>query len=162
EILRQKLAPLDAPAREALELAAVFGVEVEESALESVWGRGRAALEEAVAAGVRAGVLAEAGEGRVRFRHALLREALYAELARPRRAALHAAVAARLSSQHPPPTLEIAHHAIEAGPGERYVERVTVTARELGGRARAPRGDPTHPRGHAQGGRAVARDRQVP
>ena len=129
EILRQRLACLQADARTVLEAAAVVGVDVPEPVLVALAEGAdvRAAVESARSVGV----LTTGGERGVRFAHALMRDALYRDLAPARRAALHARIADVLAEMTPPPVVEIAHHAIEAGTGDRLVPRVARAARSL-------------------------------
>ena len=74
--------------RKVLRAAALLGVEFSVSDLAIVLGRGVANLIPAVDEARAAGVLAESGEG-LRFRHPMIRAALYEELAAPVRAAWH-------------------------------------------------------------------------
>ena len=69
---------------------------------------------EAAAGAIRAGLLVEEGDGRIGYRHALLREAVYLDLPEPRRARLHEAIAGVLAGRREAggqaPPAEIAHH----------------------------------------------------
>lgn len=110
EIIRQRLALVPEPAREALEAAAVLGVELAGPDVARMLPAAPASLDEAVRAGV---LVAQAG--RLRFVHALYREALYGDVPRARREALHRAAARALAARGAP-LGEIAHHLLEAGP----------------------------------------------
>ena len=85
QVIRARVARLPAPARDALEVAAVIGREFDLPVLERACpadrraGAARAVLEGAVDAGIVAPVSARAG--RYRFVHILLRDALYDALA---------------------------------------------------------------------------------
>jgi DNA-binding SARP family transcriptional activator/tetratricopeptide (TPR) repeat protein len=83
--VRATLAPLDADARELVELAAVAARPIEAVEL------GRLPLadpEEAATDALQSDLLLAAGDG-IAFRHALLRDAVYEEIAEPRRRGLH-------------------------------------------------------------------------
>jgi DNA-binding SARP family transcriptional activator/tetratricopeptide (TPR) repeat protein len=84
-LVRATLAPLSQGARALVEIAAVAARPIEDLEL------GRVALEdpeEAAAAALQSGLLVAAGDG-VAFRHALLRDAVYREIAEPLRRGLH-------------------------------------------------------------------------
>src|SRR4029079_18074981 len=69
----------------------------------------------AATAAVQTGILVAAG-GRVGYRHALLREAAYADLPEPHRAWVHERVAAAVAGdEHPRRAAEVAHHLLLAG-----------------------------------------------
>jgi tetratricopeptide (TPR) repeat protein len=129
EVIRQRLAMLDERALEVLDAAAVVGVEADESTIIGVSGHDREEVALAIEAAGRAGVINRAEGRRFRFAHALLRDALYGDITRTRRRALHAAVADVLERSDSPPLTEIAHHATLAGVG--ILERVSRAAREL-------------------------------
>jgi DNA-binding CsgD family transcriptional regulator len=74
--------------RRVLRAAALLGVEFSVSDLAVVLGRGVAHLVPAMEEARAAGVLVESGEG-LRFRHPMIRAALYEELPAPVRAAWH-------------------------------------------------------------------------
>ena len=83
--VRATLAPLEADARELVELAAVAARPIEAVEL------GRLPLadpEEAATDALQSDLLLAAGDG-IAFRHALLRDAVYEEIAGPRRRGLH-------------------------------------------------------------------------
>jgi tetratricopeptide (TPR) repeat protein len=74
--------------REVLRAAALLGVDFAVRDLATVLGRGVADLIRAVDEARAAGVLAESGDG-LRFRHPMIRAALYDEIPAPVRAAWH-------------------------------------------------------------------------
>jgi DNA-binding CsgD family transcriptional regulator len=94
---------LSEPARALLEAAGVAGPAF---AVEIVVAPGR---EESFRELVEAGLLAEAGDGTARFRHALTREAVYSNTPWTRRRALHAELAARLEECRAPPAAVAEH-----------------------------------------------------
>jgi tetratricopeptide (TPR) repeat protein len=136
EVIRQRLALLDEATLEALDVAAVMGVAADgptlRAALLVMTEKDDADVEGAIGAARRAGILDPAtGGGAISFSHALTRDALYQDVPRTKRVAIHAAVAAALESRDasPPPVVEIAHHAIEAGAD--VVRRVARAAEGL-------------------------------
>ena len=92
-------------------------------------------LDEAVAAGIV--TAARGAGGRVRFVHALFREAVYDGLPAGRRVALHAEVGRLLSQQPGTPVAEIAHHFLEAAEGGADIEGAVEYARRAAGEATA-------------------------
>jgi hypothetical protein len=141
DLIRQRLARLDAEARALLDLAAVAGDEIDVALLVAASGRDAtvvaARLEEAARAGVAA---ARDSGGRRRFAHALFREVLYRELGEAERRALHGRVAEALERLTapvasglgpPPPWAELAHHAL-AGPPELLARAVDHAVRAAG------------------------------
>ncbi|HTJ47599.1 MAG TPA: AAA family ATPase, partial [Kofleriaceae bacterium] len=109
EIIRQRLGLVSAEARRALEAAAVLGVELDPAIVERMIAGAGALLDDARKSG-----LAIADGRRLRFTHALYREALYHDLARPQREALHRDAARALTAAGAP-LVEIAHHLLEGG-----------------------------------------------
>ena len=83
--VRGTLASLEADARELVELAAVAARPIE--AVELGW-LPLTEPEEAATDALQSGLLLAAGDG-IAFRHALLRDAVYEEIAEPRRRGLH-------------------------------------------------------------------------
>jgi DNA-binding CsgD family transcriptional regulator len=117
------LSTLSEPARAAAEVAAVAG---ESFDLAVVAGLASAAgLTEAI----ESGLVVEEAEGRGRFRHALAREALYAEVPWLRRRDLHRRFAAALEADSAP-SLEVASHWRGAGEDSRGRAALVRAARE--------------------------------
>jgi hypothetical protein len=121
EVIRQRLGLLSARAREVLEVCAVLGVELERADVLAITSAGDV-LDDAV----ERGVLVARGD-RLRFSHALYREALYFALPLGRRRSLHRE-AARARGYVRAPLAEIAHHLLEAGP-EALGEAIDVVIR---------------------------------
>jgi predicted ATPase/DNA-binding NarL/FixJ family response regulator len=96
------------PALRLLELAAVTGREFDLLVVEELAGS-----LDGVEALLERGVLTEVGPGRVAFRHALTREAVYGEIPWVRRRALHRQVATYLENKDAPPQA-IAEHWLQA------------------------------------------------
>jgi DNA-binding SARP family transcriptional activator len=80
--VRGTVAPLSGDVRRLLEIAAVAARPLELDEVDQM------SLHEAAADALQTGLLAS-GEGSIGFRHALLREAVYEEVAEPRRRTLH-------------------------------------------------------------------------
>ncbi|MFT3835597.1 MAG: AAA family ATPase [Myxococcaceae bacterium] len=104
--LRAHLDQLSAPSRALLQTASVLGRDFDRAGLERLAGAGDA-LRSAIDEGETKSVLVAEGDGGLRFSHALLRDALYAELESSRRAALHRAASAGSSD----PIVAV-HHAL--------------------------------------------------
>ena len=116
DLVRYRLAGLPDAVQDALRYAAVLGLEID---LELVGEELLDAFEVATARGF----LAEVGPGRFRFAHALVRDTLYQDLSRSRRARWHAAVAAALRRTRPEDVETLAHHFLHAddsAEGARY------------------------------------------
>jgi DNA-binding SARP family transcriptional activator len=133
-VVRRRVARLPAATQQLLSTASVVGRSFDLAVLAAVVGDEGTldALEPALDAGL---VLDEA-PGRFRFSHALVAEALAAELNAARRARIHATTArvlvARAGGVRGPDVALIAHHAVgglAAGAGELAVEASTEAAR---------------------------------
>jgi tetratricopeptide (TPR) repeat protein len=135
EVIRQRLALLDEATLEVLDVAAVIGVAADERTVRATMlltQKDGADVEGAVVVARRAGILDPGSGGdAISFSHALTRDALYQDIPRTKRIAIHAAVATALATRDasPPPVVEIAHHAIEAGAD--VVQRVARAAEGL-------------------------------
>jgi hypothetical protein len=110
EIIRQRLALVPDETRSLLEAASVLGVEMSQPALARMTHAPAQVLDDAA----RTGLLAARGD-RLRFSHALYREALYHDLPRPRRQALHRDAARALGGLGAS-LAETGHHLLEGGP----------------------------------------------
>jgi DNA-binding CsgD family transcriptional regulator len=117
--IADRLGFVSGPAREVLRAAALLGVDVAVPDLATVLGRGVVDLIPAIDEARAAGVLAESGEG-LRFRHPLIRAALYDEIPSPVRAAWHRD-AGRALAEAGAPADRVARQLLRAvgGPGGR-------------------------------------------
>jgi DNA-binding NarL/FixJ family response regulator len=103
---------LSQAARHALEVAAAAGADVDLGLVAAL--AGAPGLEEAI----ELGFLVEVGEGLAAFRHALVREAVYAEIPWTRRREHHRRLAESLERAGAPPQL-LAEHWLAAGEPDR-------------------------------------------
>jgi hypothetical protein len=109
EIIRQRLGLVAAAARHVLDAGAVLGVELGVAELARMVPDAAPEIDAAIASGL----LTRRGE-RVRFAHALYREALYHDLPIVARQALHRDAARALAATGAP-AAEVAHHMLEGG-----------------------------------------------
>ncbi|TDD12155.1 ATP-binding protein, partial [Nonomuraea diastatica] len=114
DVIRHRLAALSETARTHLRQAAVVGSEPRLDVLIGLAGDEDLVLE-SVEEGLRAGFLVDGDADRLRFAHALVQETLYSDLASPRRARWHAAVAGIVERMSPGDVEAIAHHLLRAG-----------------------------------------------
>jgi DNA-binding SARP family transcriptional activator len=131
--VRGPLAGLPVAARLTVDLAAAAARPLRPAELAGPVGA--EALPDAVAAGVAADLLAAGPDDRIRFRHALIRAACYAELPAGRRAWLHAALAGALGARAGRAPAEVARHLRLAGDdagARRELAAAAAEARALG------------------------------
>jgi len=129
EVVRAAFAELGTTTRTLAQVAAVAGGPLtHEDARALVGGSSAEAFAATVAAGVRAGLLAD-GERHVDFRHALLRAAAYSEVPPPVRAALHEGIARRLvAGGDEAVAADAARHLRRAGRGDEAVPQLVRAA----------------------------------
>lgn len=116
EVLLDRLERLSPAAQQVARLAAVGGRRVADDVLLAVCGMDRTDLDEALREAVSAQVLRAEGE-RYAFRHALLQEAVYADLLPGERSRWHGAYVRALSAAGlagPGSAAELAHHSVAA------------------------------------------------
>jgi tetratricopeptide (TPR) repeat protein len=121
DVLRQRLSRLPDQTRTVLLVAAAIGEEFDLDVIRDVAGIEDDDALDAVELTVSAGLVVEdpVRVGRFRFAHALIREAIYGETSRARRARLHARVAHALldrRGEDPEHVLQVAHHWWLAAP----------------------------------------------
>ncbi|MGY1617413.1 BTAD domain-containing putative transcriptional regulator [Geodermatophilus sp. SYSU D00691] len=122
DVLRRRLALLPEQTNAVLVIAAVVGRSFDLDTVKAATGLADEEALEAVEAALLSGLVVEDPEtvDRYRFVHALVREAIYDDVSRARRARLHArvgdALLARFRSDDPEHALEIAHHRWLAAP----------------------------------------------
>jgi DNA-binding SARP family transcriptional activator len=119
DVVRLRVAALPPVAGQVLSVGAVIGREfplrLVEAALDATDDASLGAVEGALAAGL----VSEVADGRFRFTHALVREALLEDMTGARRARVHArvAVALRTTLGGHAPAAALAHHAYAAAHG---------------------------------------------
>jgi DNA-binding SARP family transcriptional activator len=121
DVLRARLARLPAQTSTLLMVAAVAGRGFDLDLIEAVTGLDDEPALDAAEAAVLAGLLIEddRAAGRYRFAHALVRETIYEDISRARRARLHARVVDALVATRgpePSPAAEMAYHCWQAAP----------------------------------------------
>ena len=121
DVLRARLARLPAQTSTLLMVAAVAGRGFDLDLIEAVTGLDDEPALDAAEAAVLAGLVIEddRAAGRYRFAHALVRETIYEDISRARRARLHARVVDALVATRgpePEPAAEMAYHCWQAAP----------------------------------------------
>lgn len=115
--LLRRIGYLSQPTLEVLRIASVLGASFHPSELASVAGRSPIELAPLIDEACRAAVLIDAGDV-LRFRHGLIREAIYQDHAPAVRASLHAEAARRLASSGAPATRVAQQHGLGARHGD--------------------------------------------
>jgi DNA-binding SARP family transcriptional activator len=121
DVLRARLARLPAQTGTVLMVAAVAGRGFDLDLIEAVTGLEDEPALDAAEAAVLAGLVLEddRAAGRYRFAHALVRETIYEDISRARRARLHARVVDALVAvrgPEPGPPAEMAYHCWQSAP----------------------------------------------
>ncbi|MEA2479714.1 MAG: hypothetical protein QOJ07_1636 [Thermoleophilaceae bacterium] len=130
--VRAQVGTLDPGARLLAEIAAIAGRELDRREIAAL---DLPRLAEAATAVADSGLLSAAG-GRIGYRHALMREAVYADLPDPRRSELHETLARALAAAGAPGDhrdAEVARHLLLAGLDERAVDHLAGAARHARG-----------------------------
>ena len=131
DLIRQRLSILPAQTQSALQAASVLGSDFDVDGVVAVSAQSEEEVWEAMDGGLLAGILAEGRAGDWRFRHDLVRETLYADLAPSRRARLHSRALAMLNRRPLADVSELAEHAHAAGPaGRREATHWSIAAAE--------------------------------
>ena len=113
EVVRRRLARLPAATADLLEAAAVLGSGGAVETLAATAERDLGTVLGELDLAVTSGLLADAGAGRWRFVHALVRDAVVDGLGTQRRLGIHTrALAVLRASRSPPPAAELARHAL--------------------------------------------------
>ena len=135
-VVRRRVARLPATTQQLLSVASVVGRSFNLDVVAAVAGEPLDAALDALAPALDSGLVVNGATADFRFSHALVAEALAAELNPARRARLHAAtartLAARLGPTFGPHAALVAHHAIEgrvAGMGDLALRASTEAAR---------------------------------
>ncbi|MFJ8109567.1 ATP-binding protein [Streptomyces sp. NPDC096132] len=136
DTLRRRFARLEQGDREVLRLMAVAGRQTTVDLLVAAADADEERVVDALDAGVAAGLVVEPGPGLVRFCHALVRDALEAELTELRRARMHSRLGHCLSKLGSHDVAAIAHHFLrssrvlsaDAPPAVEYARRASEQA----------------------------------
>jgi DNA-binding CsgD family transcriptional regulator len=116
DILLARVDARPAPVREVLRIAAVAGPAVDHARLATLAGLSEDELNAALRDAVESALLThDAATPHYAFRHALVREAIYADLLPGERRAAHLRLARALADQGTPHAAELAHHWYAAG-----------------------------------------------
>ncbi|MEU4579522.1 BTAD domain-containing putative transcriptional regulator [Nonomuraea sp. NPDC023979] len=134
EVLRRRVARLPAQAATILRHGAVIGRESDVDVLAAVSGADEESVLDAVEAGLVTGLLTEPRAGRLRFAHALIRDTLYDDLSRIRRARMHQRVARAIEEHDPGDVAALAHHYTAGGADSAKAVRYSRLAAEQAGR----------------------------
>jgi DNA-binding CsgD family transcriptional regulator len=133
EAVRRRLAALTVPARIVASTAAIAGRRFDFDLLQMLTNHDEQELLSLVKELIAAQLVVEESAERFAFRHALTREAIYADLLARERIALHRQVAAALEQQHAGALDDVvealAYHTREAGDWERAAQYAARAAR---------------------------------
>ena len=130
DLLLQRVSRLDGQTQSVLQLAAAAGHDVGYSLLHATATLPKSVIRESLRRAVESGVLvADQANGRFRFRHALLAEAVYATILPGEREELHARLAEALARDGAPPT-ELATHWSAAGRSAEALSASVEAARQ--------------------------------
>jgi DNA-binding CsgD family transcriptional regulator len=124
DVVLARVAALDEAARSALELASVLGSRFDADVLTAAAGVSTGELDQLVGCGI----VVDAGDGGLRFRHEIARLAIEASLAGHRRRPAHAAVLAALVASGCDDDARLAHHAEAAGDGAAVLRHAVPAA----------------------------------
>ena len=138
DVVLRRVHRLSAQANDALRLGSVIGTEFDVGVLEQAIGPGADRVLDAVEEALGAHLVEEGDRpGRYRFAHAVVRQALYGELGRARRARMHRDVGEGLESMHAEGRVvelpALAHHYAEAastGCGTKAADYAVAAARQ--------------------------------
>lgn len=130
DVLRRRVARLPAQAQTILRHGAVIGRDSDVDVLVAVSGGDEEAVLDAIESGLVTGLLTEPEAGRLRFAHVLIRDTLYDDLSRIRRARLHGRVARAIEAHQPDDVAALAHHYTAAGEQDRAVRYSALAARQ--------------------------------
>jgi len=116
-LLLARMERLPAPAQQVLRAAAVAGRQAADDILAQASGLDRAGYEDAIREAVAHQLLVQGGPQGYSFRHALIREAVYADLLPGERTRLHARIAELLADESrlaavPGSAAELAYHCL--------------------------------------------------
>ena len=127
-LVAARSATLRAADRAVVDAAAVLGARILAGLLATMCGLPASAVSSALDAAQHAGILADTADG-LAFEHALVREAIYAELGADRRESLHRAAAEALGAAGAPPGVVATHwHRVDGEPAAAQCARWAADA----------------------------------
>jgi DNA-binding SARP family transcriptional activator/tetratricopeptide (TPR) repeat protein len=129
DVVRHRVLGLSDAVQAVLRLAAVIGTDVDLGLLEAIEGE---PVLDAIETAAQRGFLTEPGPRRFRFAHALVRDTLYHDLSRSRRALEHGRIAEMIERLRPDDDEALAHHFVLA---EDRPDRAALYARAAAERA---------------------------
>ena len=129
DVLRRRLGRLPEASVVFLRLAALAGREADVDVLVEAANSDEAGVLDAREAGLIAGLLTEPAAGRVRFVHALVRDALVADLSQLRSARMHARLGAAIERLRPDSLSALAYHYGRAASAVTAVRAVDYSVR---------------------------------
>ena len=141
DVVRRRLQRLSSEAVEVLRVTAVLGHDAEVAVLARLVSGGVDQVLDGFEEALRAGMVEEAEPDRLRLTHAIVGQALIAELSGPRRRRLHLRIVAALEVLRPRGIVALARHAVAALPAaeiEQAAARYSVAAGEHALSQRAP------------------------
>jgi DNA-binding SARP family transcriptional activator len=143
DVVRQRLARLPDAARSLLTTASVVGRSFDLDVVEEAGDLDEEALLDGLEAVLLSGLVVDDADGRYRFVHALVQEAVYQRIPAPRRARRHAMVAAAITGLRPDADRDhaaevAAHHARAGAEHVRRAWEWAVRAAEQARRSAAP------------------------
>ena len=128
EAFTERLSALSAPARTVVEAAAVLDVPAPEQLLAQVADLEPDQAARGLTEALRVAVLQEADTDRYYFRHMLAQRVAYEQMPGPLRSRLHRRAIAVLEALTPPPLVQIAHHSMQLGDPEAWLDRAEAAA----------------------------------
>ena len=129
DVLRRRLGRLPEASVVVLRLAALAGREADIGVLVEAADSDEAGVLDALEAGLIAGLLTEPAAGQVRFVHALVRDALVADLSQLRSARMHARLGAAIERLRPDSLSALAYHYGRAASAATAVQAVDYSVR---------------------------------
>jgi DNA-binding CsgD family transcriptional regulator len=139
DVLLARVERLGPSAQQVVRVASVAGRRVRHARLSAVAGLGETELEEALRSAVQHYILVPKDHEMYAFRHALVREAVYADLLPGERARLHAAYARLFAAEQGErgAAAALAHHSMESHQLPQALA-ASITAAEEAGKQGAP------------------------
>lgn len=113
DVVRDRVARLPEVTEDVLQVAAVIGIDFSSHVVSGAIDHGSETVLDALDEATKANILRETGQGTYRFSHALVRAALYEDLAATKRARVHLRIARMLESMNADPA-DLVYHYLRA------------------------------------------------